>query len=157
MDVAQVHALLLIASHLSGYPIPKDAQPPPVEEVTYEEMAKEACNSDLLSQLSCPILGFFQFPNLVDGNDGKEHIKVLSDNSQHSANAIAVHELTHWLQYHNWANPDSRICPREFLREYQAYFAGFRYEVIYEHKSPPEVIDVPGVECAYTGVSLFAP
>lgn len=151
MGLPQVKSLLIIASQLSGYPIPADAQPPPIELLTRVEMAKDVCADNAVAQLTCPVLGFFQFPNFVDGNDGKEHIRILNDEGYtgESVNAITIHELTHWLQYHNWDHPDSRECPRELKREYEAYTASARYEVVYEHKEPPKSIELPGVVCPF--------
>lgn len=142
MGAAQVKSLLLIASQLSGYPIPADP-PPPIQVVTPVEMARQA---DELG-----VIGFYHPPG--DEDDPVERIVIDGDeaNANHSRNAIAVHELTHWLQYHNWVNPDSNECPREFRREYEAYLTGFRYEFIYEHKNADRhVFMVPPVLCDFT-------
>ena len=146
MPVSQVKSLLLIASHISGYPIPSEA-PPPVYLATPQEIAHEACADDPLSQLSCSIIGFYEYP--IPGQTERIVIDNNADVAGHSANSIAVHELTHWLQYRNWKNPDDHSCPREFLREYQAYLAGFTYEVQYEHQAPPEGFDTPQVSCPW--------
>lgn len=135
MAPAQVKSLLIIASQLSGYPIPADPLPP-VEIVNAREMAKDGCEDETRP---CGIIGFFEFKT---GN-----IEILNDPSAgHSINTITVHELTHWLQFHNWPNPESRACPREYLREYQAYLAGYKYEVTYEGKTVEE-FQTPGVVC----------
>lgn len=136
MAAAQVKTLLLIASHLSGYPIPDNVPLPTVGEVSYNEITHDACDD----QIPCGVIGFFDFQT------GKIEVIDSPDYSEHSVNAIAVHELTHWLQFHNWENPESRQCPREYLREYQAYLAGFKYEVIFEGKKVTE-FQTPGVVC----------
>ena len=145
MPLAQVKALLLVASHLSGYPIPAGMDPPAVFLVSPREMAIEACGGDSL--LGCEVIGFYEYPD-----SGHERIMVDANEAQaeHSASAIAVHELTHWLQYHNWLNPADQSCPREFLREYEAYLAGYRYEVIYERAKAPASFSLPGLECQFT-------
>jgi hypothetical protein len=119
---------------------------PPVYVVTTQEMVKEGCDdSEAAKLLGCGILGFYQYP---------PHERIIAEDNvertRHSVNAILVHELTHWLQHHNWVGPDLTYCPREFLREYEAYLAGYRYEVIYEHVKAPEEFVVPAVDCPFS-------
>lgn len=143
MPLAQVKSLLIIASQLSGYPIPKDVPLPPVMEANTQEIAKEACDDSALTQvMGCGVIGFYE-PKTASG---PERIFVVTEGADQSVNSIAVHELTHFLQYHNWPNPSSRVCPREFRREYEAYTAGIEYTVKYEHKQP-EPYQIPGLIC----------
>lgn len=136
MAPAQVKTLLIIASAISGYPVPANAKLPVIQEVTPKEMSQDACEEPTLP---CPVIGFFDFETgAIEVED--------SPNAGHSVNSIAVHELTHWLQFQNWERPASRECPREYLREYQAYLAGFEYERIYEGKVIDE-FQTPGVVC----------
>jgi len=144
---SQVKSLLLIASQLSGYPIPADAPTPVVTEVTAPEMAKDQCGGDdPLHVLMCPLLGFYEWPTTNDANIGTrpERIVIRSD-AEDSANTIAVHELTHWLQFHNGFHPTT--CPDLFLIEYQAYTVTMKYMVTYEGVAIPEEYGVPGVSC----------
>jgi len=144
MGAIQVKTLLMLTSQLSGYPIPTDVPLPEIKVMTDAEMAKEACDGDLL----CPVIGFFQHPE--DADDHKEHIGIAIEDG-FDLNATAIHELTHWLQYHNWPQPHDRRCPREFLREFEAYEAGMRYSVTYQHAVPPkDGISFPGTTCPYT-------
>ena len=147
---SQVKSLLLIASQLSGYPIPADP-PPVVTEVTRVEMAIDECGGgDPLSVLTCPLLGFYEWPVAVGENPkipGRaERLWILDEGeSEESANAIAVHELTHWLQWHNGFHPTQ--CPELFQVEYQAYTVTLKYKVMYENYQIPEAYGVPGVSC----------
>jgi hypothetical protein len=149
MPVAQVKALLVIASQISGYPIVHEDKLPPVYLVTAKEMVHEGCEDNpMATVLGCPIIGLYAYP--VDGQVERIVVEDDKEASGHSANAILVHELTHWLQHQNWTFPDLHYCPREFLREYEAYLAGFRYEVIYEHVTASPSFTTPEVECPFT-------
>jgi hypothetical protein len=140
MMPSQVKSLLMIASQLSGYPIPANVDAPAVETVTSREMSKDVCGGELF----CGVQGYFE--HAEDADDHKIHIRVIVDAEVDSLNAITIHELTHWLQYVNWKNPHERSCPREYLREYQAYWTGLAYQITYEGKATPEFINMPPFE-----------
>ena len=143
---SQVKALLMIASQLSGYPIPQNTPDPVVISVSAKEMAKDECGGDDgLSVIMCPILGFYEWP-IASGKDARpERIWVRSDAGSDSQNAITVHELTHWLQWHNGFHPEQ--CPEKFKIEYEAYTATLKYQITYENLAIPESYSTPGVEC----------
>jgi hypothetical protein len=143
---SQVKSLLMIASQLSGYPIPQNIPDPVVISVSAPEMAKDECGGDdALNVIMCPILGFYEWP-IATGKDARpERIWVRADAGSGSQNAITVHELTHWLQYHNGFHPAK--CPDLFLIEYQAYTVTLEYQVVYENAPIPESYGVPGVSC----------
>jgi hypothetical protein len=74
-----------------------------------------------------------------------ERLWIRSD-SQEDADTVAIHELTHWLQFHNGFHPMK--CPQSFLIEYQAYTVTWIYKVKYKHVAIPDDYDVPGVNCS---------
>jgi hypothetical protein len=146
MPIAQEKSLLLLASQLSGYPIPDKATPPRIEKVSIVEMGRLACGEkhDVFEEIfACPIVGFFQWP--IEGKPMR--IVIRFDDPDNTINSISVHELTHWLQWVNWENPIDQSCPREFLREYQAYRTELAYDITYENKPIPKVFDIPPMEC----------
>ena len=143
---SQVKALLMIASQLSGYPIPQNTPDPVVISVSAKEMAKDECGGDDgLSVIMCPILGFYEWPILTGKDARPERIWVRADAGSDSENAITVHELTHWLQWHNGFHPEQ--CPEKFKIEYEAYTATLKYQITYEGAPIPESYSTPGVEC----------
>lgn len=145
MPAAQVKALLVIASQLSGYPIPPDPLPT-VELMTQPEMTKAACDDDPVTQLTgCGMLGFFNGANgelAVNAEEGGEV------GSEQSTNTITVHELTHWLQWHNHAW--HKDCPARFLIEFEAYKVGLTYQVKYEGRPAPAGFEIPPTACPFT-------
>lgn len=135
MNPAHVAYLLAIASHLSGYPVPHDAQTA-VIELSYVEMAEAACDDHLLG---CNILGFYK--------DGDPAVYVLAggdDANGTDEDSIVVHELTHWLQYRNGKR--GYACPGMLVREYEAYQTQLKFIVRVEHKADPHLV-VPQSTC----------
>jgi hypothetical protein len=146
MEPALVLRLLLIVSQLSGYTVPS-GPPPEVVLLTRVEMATLACSPHNASNIGPWGDGMLPHEECLTvigrAYDDEERVYVEDDfeDSHFTARSIAVHELTHWMQWkHAWSGYD---CTRARARESEAYRVQEQYIRKYEpgHQLPvmPEI------------------
>lgn len=133
---AKMKALLVIAAHLTGYPIPPGA-PPVGIELTTAEMRVFADDDTTIGMTRDRVDVIF-----VDVEFAVASSKY-PDLGGPDEDSILIHELTHWLQAHN--GQAGYECPRILDREREAYAVQTRFAREYEHhpdadfRPPPEL------------------
>ena len=135
---AKMKALLLIAAHLSGWPVPNE--PPPIGyEVTSFEMSVISQDDEGETIGLTRDMVDVVFINVEAARVASNHPELGTPDED----SILVHELTHWLQAKNGMK--GYKCPVILKREIQAYAVQTRYAKEYEHKDnadyrpPPEL------------------
>lgn len=113
MTLAHLKMLLLIASQLSGLPIPEGAQLPAVYIEDDAQLQRDYCGGES----NCiDVYGYYRKPI--------NEIRVSNNPLPFSTDAVLVHELTHWLERKNGLNQgDNETC----LDEAFAYNIENRY------------------------------
>jgi hypothetical protein len=121
---ALVLKLALIASNLSGYPMP-ETPIPVIHLLSTADFDKKFCPKN---PSDCyDLLGYYRDDDeiWVDSQQSDDWVYRAGQNS------VFIHELVHWLQDHNGMNDLSCVTKR--VREYEAYTVQNRYIVEYEH------------------------
>jgi hypothetical protein len=129
MPESHVRYLLGVAVILSGYEMPTH-RPPTVIEINSSQMHEQACDD---SDPGCmDVIGYY------DGGEelwvDVEYTRANADTTD--ADAVVVHELTHWLQAREGRGVIGfgHACERSNAREVEAYHVEERFIREYQHK-----------------------
>lgn len=125
MTVAEIAQLMVIASRLSGVPMPADGELPFVFFQTDAEVQQAFCEGGK----NCIQVYAFTRAKLKE-------IHISDSLGPYSQQTIVVHELTHWLQYKAGMNQEG--LGGGCLNEQLAQATEARYMLEYEHKKDPD-------------------
>jgi hypothetical protein len=133
--------LLTAISGYTGYAIP--GEPPRIVPLPHDVLAQRVCGRP------CPVFGFTS-PNgeiLID--------EALQIDNNLAATSILVHELTHFLQIHSVAHPETLDCAAWNAREREAFDVQVRW--LRDNTGSIRAFSVQMAQLNWSGIHAFCP